>query len=306
VALRSGAATRVAVAPASGTDYLEIIELVKDNTWGDEQWVKDGNYVLMFEDSREGDFDYNDLVLYVRHSISDNGALGTGKITLSVNPSLWAASTGSPWAGKTTPASTCSPRTYTATINGLGCTVYRDRRTMTNYATKDTYPIVFGYYKFDPMPTTCSSASNDTKQIKWFIKTSGSKYYVASIARAAPEGTFPYGLCIPNNAYHPSETVNIWEACPDFESWVRTDAPLSWSNNRVKANCYEKHVNYAHWWKQHKNGGASVDAPLFYPRRARARSIFCPKGVIFAGSPFAATIKKRIFVKIFKNSEITH
>ncbi len=277
---------RSAAAPAPGDEYLEIREYAKGTLdFEANSYIKDGTSVLMFEDSRTGDFDYNDLVLYVSHSITGNGISKPGAITFRIKPiALGSANKiGFGWEdGNGEHMFTDDVRRdfffneqgFINTYDGVGgtpdkprydaipvvtdgsgntvCegyTIVRDRDLMVRARYDDAQldEIVGGYFQYDPMPTTCTTTSSDTKMIKYFIKTSGFKFYVSSIDKGAPEGTYPYGIAIPNAAYHARETVAIWEAYPDFKSWILTGSPVNWSGNRVKANCYEKHVNYARW-----------------------------------------------------------
>ncbi len=267
---------------ASDQDYIEIVKYAKGTIdFEANSYVKDGSSVLMFEDSRVGDFDYNDLVLYVKHSITGNNVSSAAKITICVKPVAlgsankiafgWEDGNGEHMLSENvredfffgeegfinTEANKPLYEAIPVVWGGGneehdGYTIVKDYTTMEHYKsnttrTPENYPIVGGYFKYDPVPTTCSSSSNDTKMIKYFIKTSGFKFYVSSIDKAAPEGTFPYGLAIPVAAYHAFERTNFWEAYPDFKSWIETGSPVNWSGNRVKTNCYEKHVNYARW-----------------------------------------------------------
>ncbi len=269
--------TRAAVAPPV-SDYLEIVTLAQGaHNFEANSYVKDGNSVIMFEDSRVGDFDYNDLVLYVRHSVSGNGS--TAKITFRIKPVAlgsanliafgWEDGNGEHmlsddvrrdfFFGQEGFINTENDNTpYTEVIPVVegggntvcdGYTIVKDRSLMERprYEKASEDVVVCGYFQYNPVATTCSSSSNETKMIKYFIKSGGYKFYVSSIDKSAPEGTFPYGLAIANSAYHAYERTPVWEAYPDFKSWIATGAPLNWSSNRNKALCYEKHVNFARW-----------------------------------------------------------
>ncbi len=261
-------------------EYIEVVKLARaPDGFFPGTYVKDGNSVLMFEDSRFGDFDYNDLVLYVRHSVAGNNKTSAARITIYVKPiamgsgSLiafgWEDGNGEHmltddvrrdyFGGRAGFINTDARFDMTEPIEVAddgsgnevrqGYTVFRDRALMERARSQDPVSdlIVGGYIKYDPVPTTCSSASNDTKMIKWFIKVGGNKFFVAAIDKSAPAGTFPYGLAIANVAYHACERTPVWEAYPGFRSWIETGAPLNWSNDRARNKCYEKHVNYARW-----------------------------------------------------------
>lgn len=264
-------------------ERIELVDYAKGTIdFEANSWIKDGSSVLMFEDSRTGDFDYNDVVLYVRHSIRGNNTPNNpAKITITVKPVAMGGKIGSVAFGwedgngehilsgdvrsdyfggqsdfintenNSKPFYTMIPVVDdgSGNISGSGYTIFRDRALMERPRSTDASldAVVGGYIVYDPVSTTCSTSSNDAKMIKWFIKVSGFKFYVASIDKSAPAGTFPYGISIPNAAYHAFERVPLEEAYPGFGSWIRTGSPTNWNSTKVKGKTYEAHVNYARW-----------------------------------------------------------
>ncbi len=264
----------------TGEEYIEIRRYALGLPGFEaNSWIKDGNSVLMFEDSRGGDFDYNDLVLYVNHSIKGNNITTQATITISVKPIAlggmhhiafgWEDGNGEHilsnnvredyFGGRQGIINAYMHLPFVEPIAvGEGCgnerhsgyTIVKDRALMTRDRSADPGldEVVGGYIVYDPVPTTCSTQSNDAKKIKWFIKSTGNKYYVSSIDKAAPAGTFPYGISIPNGAYHAREAVPFAEVYPGFEPWIKTGTPINWGTSNInRAKIYDKHPNYARW-----------------------------------------------------------
>ncbi len=261
-------------------DYLEILNYARGTIdFEANSAIKESSSVLMFEDSRTGDYDYNDLVLYVKHSIRGNGSVSNPfTITIWVKPIAlgsvnkiafgWEDGNGEHMLSENVRQdfffghegfiNTYADKPMIELIPVVkgggnevhaGYTIVKDRTTMERQHYEDPTAdlVVGGYFKYDPVPTTCTSQSNDAKMVKYFIKTSGCKFYVSSIDKSAPAGTFPYGISMLNAGYHCFERTPIWEAYPGFKSWIETGSPLNWSSNRIKTNTYDKHVNYARW-----------------------------------------------------------
>ncbi len=271
--------------PVEPVERIEVVQIAKEAiSFEANSYIKDGNSVLMFEDSRVNDFDYNDLVLYVRHEIRGNNTTTPATLTLYVKPVAlggvneiafgWEDGNGEHlltnnvrqdyFFGRegilnTWPDQECiepiavvdnGSGNLTGSHNGYSYTMFRDRATMQRArydVGSDLDHIWGGYFKYDPVSTTCSTSSNDAKMIKYFIKTSGFKFYVASIDKSAPAGTFPYGIAIPNAGYHGQERVPFEEVYTSFGSWIRTGSPLDWGTTVNPAKRYTKHVNYARW-----------------------------------------------------------
>ncbi len=271
------------VTRAGGPQGLSHLEIAKHaagyDNFASDGWVKESSSVLMFEDSRFGDFDYNDLVLYVKHQIRGNGTTTPGMMTMWVKPIAlggyndiafgWEDGNGEHiltdnvrrdyFNGRSGIINTYNTDDgYIPSIPVVdgggntvcnGYTIVSDRTLMERVITGNAHAdhIVGGYFKYDAVPTTANTTSNDAKAIKYFIKTGRYKFYVASVDKNAPEGQFPYGLSITNGLYHATETTPLDQTYPGFYNWIVDGTPGDWTKNRVTGLIYTKHTDYARW-----------------------------------------------------------
>lgn len=191
--------------------------------------------VIAFEDSRTGDYDYNDLVLHVKYEVSGKQflvglqpiALGsTKKIRLGCD--VW--QNGKPVREGIIVADDCRTKFFAGS---------QDR--MVN-----TYAVEKDFCVFDYKPYYASniiSLADPTKPVyvNWFIEVDGhTRLYAVSAAR--PAGMFdakgrPYGLVFTSTGYnytqagigevghdwfnYPRESVSIDTVYPLFGQWLR-------------------------------------------------------------------------------------
>ena len=179
------------------------------------------NQTLAFEDTKKGDQDYNDLIVYVNQ---ENGWNAKGyKIKLKVTPIA---------LGSTIPIS-------------FGFDDYDgDEYTIVNDCRKELFKSDKGFINtvkngdiksYKTIHTkTYQMKSTDWKYTKlnFWIKASGNKLYIATASHSEEEidynsmiGTYnkPYGLSIPDFFEYPAETKSIYNTYPDFDKWIKGD-----------------------------------------------------------------------------------
>jgi hypothetical protein len=179
------------------------------------------NQTLAFEDTKKGDQDYNDLIVYVNQ---ENGWDGKGyKIKLKVTPIA---------LGSTIPIA-------------FGFDDYDgDEYTIANDCRKELFKSDKGFINtvkngniksYKTIHTkTYQMKSTDWKYTKlnFWIKASGNKLYIATASHSEEEidynsmiGTHnkPYGLSIPDFFEYPAETKSIYNTYPDFDKWIKGD-----------------------------------------------------------------------------------
>ena len=179
------------------------------------------NQTLAFEDTKKGDQDYNDLIIYVNQ---ENGWNGKGyKIKLKVTPiSL----------GSTIPIS-------------FGFDDYDgDEYVIATDCRKELFKSDKGFINtvkngniksYKTIHTkTYQMKSTDWKYTKlnFWIKASGNKLYIATASHSKEEIDYnsmigahnkPYGLSIPDFFEYPAETKSIYNTYPDFDKWIKGD-----------------------------------------------------------------------------------
>ena len=179
------------------------------------------NQTLAFEDTKKGDQDYNDLIVYVNQ---ENGWNGKGyKIKLKITPIA---------LGSTIPIA-------------FGFDDYDgDEYTIANDCRKELFKSDKGFINtvkngdiksYKTIHTkTYQMKSTDWKYTKlnFWIKASGNKLYIATASHSEEEidyslmvGTHnkPYGLSIPDFFEYPAETKSIYNTYPDFDKWIKGD-----------------------------------------------------------------------------------
>ena len=179
------------------------------------------NQTLAFEDTKKGDQDYNDLIVYVNQ---ENGWNGKGyKIKLKITPTA---------LGSTIPIA-------------FGFDDYDgDEYTIANDCRKELFKSDKGFINtvkngdiksYKTIHTkTYQMKSTDWKYTKlnFWIKASGNKLYIATASHSEEEidyslmvGTHnkPYGLSIPDFFEYPAETKSIYNTYPDFDKWIKGD-----------------------------------------------------------------------------------
>ena len=179
------------------------------------------NQTLAFEDTKKGDQDYNDLIVYVNQ---ENGRKGKEhKIKLKITPIA---------LGSTIPIA-------------FGFDDYDgDEYTIANDCRKELFKSDKGFINtvkngdiksYKTIHTkTYQMKSTDWKYTKlnFWIKASGNKLYIATASHSEEEIDYslmvgnhnkPYGLSIPDFFEYPAETKSIYNTYPDFDKWIKGD-----------------------------------------------------------------------------------
>lgn len=216
--------------------------------------VSESANVLLFEDSRNADFDYNDLVLYIKHRLYVNKgqrlfdvfvkpiALGAAKdikfgyidandkevvyLTNDVRKDYFGGQDGMIntmiSAGEYREAISTETDEIKILSNGVPkiTLVTKNKR---EKSSKDPKLDVIrgGYYIYSGVPTQLSSTTMLNKKLNYFIEVdNGVRFFVSEIG-AGTGGTLPYGISIPGflNTY-PQERQLIREVFPGFENWI--------------------------------------------------------------------------------------
>lgn len=179
------------------------------------------NQTLAFEDTKKGDQDYNDLIVYVNQENGWNGK--RYKIKLKITPIA---------LGSTIPIA-------------FGFDDYDgDEYTIANDCRKELFKSDKGFINtvkngdiksYKTIHTkTYQMKSTDWKYTKlnFWIKASGNKLYITTASHSKEEidyslmvGTHnkPYGLSIPDFFEYPAETKSIYNTYPDFDKWIKGD-----------------------------------------------------------------------------------
>lgn len=167
---------------------------------------------VMFEDTENGDYDYNDLIIHVRNSTNNNGrfqnidiqpiALGSGK-TIALGCIL-ADNSEHIISGDVRKDLFGNRKGYINTV---------DQNTLTRF------PLVSRISQHVLPAQTKAS-------IAWFIEVEGKRYYAISTLldyknyeMFNPEG-LPYGLVQSSTFAYPQECKSIFKVYPDFEDWI--------------------------------------------------------------------------------------
>ena len=154
------------------------------------------NYSIAFEDLGSiGDFDFNDVVLYVAHNTNTN------KATVSFVAAGGILPVQVKYDGTVLFTKTDGIMTNT---RGKGSVIATAEVDMTNAATD--------LLKFSIVVTSTNSQSTE-------------------ITSAAAVGEAPMALIIPGNWAWPIEKTSIKQAYPDFATWVKNETNTTWYNN---------------------------------------------------------------------------
>ena len=231
------------------------------------------NHILLFEDSRNADYDYNDVVLHVnsadisRIDIGGNRyqqfrirvrgiALGSTKLIgfgfTDYNGTDYDLSNNvrrDYFAGKTGFINTEENTQFFIPIPAYSgadeeFTNYYVRHNDVNGKGVPNY-MKTGYIEYKTITTTNNGRDDSTRKLlSFYIKTGEEKLYIASVEQDSPAGTCPFGLGMMEYGdaacrRYPYEQVFIGDAFPEFMNWIRTGSPRDWNNkNFVNSLCY--------------------------------------------------------------------
>jgi hypothetical protein len=236
------------------------------------------DYLLFFEDTKEGDYDYNDLVLYARLYHYDDYYTGA-KTYLFIKPIAYGATKKiafgiegdknsamlitddvqkdlflgkAPFTNTKGSFTEVIPTDYQSSFYGEATTLYNGKVKATIHKDKrynegGWFEILISNYGYE----YCVDG-----YANFYILVDGNKFYVASASTAA--GAYPYGIAIPNGRYWLKETVSVDKGYNKFNSWVSNGTPKSWYNKAGylnKSNFFEpdSHADYLKWNYYHTN-----------------------------------------------------
>jgi hypothetical protein len=172
-------------------------------------------YTYVFEDmTREvGDFDYNDVVLYVS-APEDNGDVTVRLIAAGASKKLWIGYNGKDLFGEVHKAFGCDEGVL---INTGGVTAPEPAPVVVNIGAGKLLSQAGDVYIYDD---------------------ANYEIHVATFKKPGP-GYPPYGLCIPGQWPNPKERVNIVGMYHFFEKWVQ--------DRNTYTRWYEEYMNIPAW-----------------------------------------------------------
>lgn len=216
--------------------------------------VSESANVLLFEDSRNADFDYNDLVLYIKHRLYVNKgqrvfdifvkpiALGAAKeikfgymdaddkvavyLSNDVRKDYFRGQAGMIntviSAGEYREAISTESNSIEILSNGTPQISLVTKNTREKPSGDPKLDIIRGgYFIYSSVPSQLSSSTTLNKKLNYFIEVdNGVRFFVSEIG-AGTGGSLPYGISIPGslNTY-PQERQLIREVFPEFENWI--------------------------------------------------------------------------------------
>ena len=179
------------------------------------------NQTLAFEDTKKGDQDYNDLIVYVNQ---ENGWNGKGyKIKLKVTPIALGSTIPIAFGfddydgDEYTIADDCRKELFKSNKGFINTVKNGDIKSYKTIHTK-TYQMKSTDWKYT--------------KLNFWIKVSGNKLYIATASHSEEEIDYslmvdtrnkPYGLSIPDFFEYPAETKSIYNTYPDFDKWIKGD-----------------------------------------------------------------------------------
>ena len=179
------------------------------------------NQTLAFEDTKKGDQDYNDLIVYVNQ---ENGWNRKGyKIKLKITPIALGSTIPIAFGfddydgDEYTIADDCRKELFKSDKGFINTVKNGDIKSYKTIHTK-TYQMKSTDWKYT--------------KLNFWIKASGNKLYIATASHSEEEidynsmvGTHnkPYGLSIPDFFEYPAETKSIYNTYPDFDKWIKGD-----------------------------------------------------------------------------------
>ena len=231
------------------------------------------DYLLFFEETKEGDFDYNDLVIYVRlyHYYDMNRASketylllkpvaygATKKIAFGIegenNSSLLITDNvqrdlflnKDPFTNTKGSFVEVIPTDYSSSFYGEETTLNNGKVNAVIHKNKafnngGWFEILISNYGYQYCVNGYAS---------FYILVDGNKFYNAS-ASSIP-GSYPYGIAIPDGRYWLKETISVDKGYKMFNNWATNGYPASWyyKNEYLnKSNFYNEGAtnDYLRW-----------------------------------------------------------
>ena len=223
-------------------DYKSVTEFPEYKNGGVSRY----NQTLVFEDSKKGDQDYNDLIVYVNQ---ENGWDAKGyKIKLKITPIALGSSIPisfgfDDFAGNEyTIADECRKELFKKNAGFIN-TVRGSKPKVYNTINTKTYQMN-------------STEWNYTK-LNFWIKAAGNKLYIATALHSEETIDYnsmidssnkPYGLSIPDFFEYSAEKVSIYKTYPDFEKWITGEIDNFRNTAYILDNLYLQYYEFPEVW----------------------------------------------------------
>lgn len=185
---------------------------------------------VMFEDTQNGDYDYNDLIIHAKNVVNHPYGKDYSTQTIEIQPIALGSQK----------------------VIKLGCILCdNSEHIISENVRKDLFQNASGFintkdeltpirYKLAPTNITAYKGlpTEATGSIAWFIEVEGKRFFsicgdinYQDYNMLNAEG-MPYGLLMPSTFSYPQEQVSIFETYPNFRSWINGDAGSIGSNKR--------------------------------------------------------------------------
>lgn len=213
--------------------------------------------VVCFEDSHQGDYDYNDLVIHVAYQVKGNRfAFGVQPIAMGASKSIE--------LGCIVYKGTTQIYKGLITTNGNDCRkqYFKSMQGMINTQTANFFPENAsrpGWHQYLGSTIKCWDMSKinseGSMRVEWYIKVDGDvELYALSskyLSQSFDKMNYPYGIVITNTGLqyldgnkvcgsdwfnYPQEKVHIKDVYPELWSWLST------SNSYDFADIYSKEI----------------------------------------------------------------
>lgn len=214
---------------------------------------------VMFEDTENGDYDYNDLVIHVRN------VAGKKFMNGSMVPFQTIDVQGIAMGGIKTLKLGCilSDQSEHLIFTDVRAQLFDGTKGFIN--TEENNPEVWWKGLSDAHHDIEHQLVGSTAGwVAWFIEVDGKRFYAATTDldyrsyNMVNEESMPYGLVAASTFSFPQEGISIYKAYPDFAAWIKGDKTsignpvkgLLYSNDRVVNGEKGKIWNWKTWGKQ--------------------------------------------------------
>lgn len=243
--------TLMATTRSSENDNL-LISYVNKNDIKYEELEKRtyGAYwqAVMFEDSKNGDYDYNDLVIHISSVIETPWNTNKALQTIRLQPIALGSSKNIGLG--------CVLSDYSEHIisNNVRADLFGGNQGFIN-TLDEKEPIRFKLEPTQILKYEFPYDENKTYWVAWFIEVDGTRQYAvsgdfeyANYNNVISKDLLPYGLVIANDNgtfKYPKETISIFDTYKSFKDWVyNSNANIGKSEKEnVYKYCFDKSIN---------------------------------------------------------------
>ncbi|MEG2612650.1 MAG: DUF4842 domain-containing protein, partial [Alistipes sp.] len=205
---------------------------------------------ISFEDTRKGDYDYNDLVIHCRvdnRGIFENGVVVAYKHTVSVQPVALGGAMHLKLGMLYKENAAMSSLSEAILCQDVRRDIFQGNPIFP-INTDPTQPIKKVSSKLTPLFEITNT--DPQLQVVWFIETSSNRLYAAttnfgadkSYDMISPDG-LPYGISMTKKWDYPIEHCSIREAYPGFDAWIASGNEVILLKNFVKAKVFPAMAN---------------------------------------------------------------